>query len=98
MFSAYFLTCLMDAFGQQRCAVYYTEMPEFITTQGQCNQGTAVMHQSSIDQIMAEFPELVVIRRENGCYAGPLTASEVARDEHAKILNRGISAVFGEIP
>ena len=98
MFSAYFLTCLLDVVGQQRCAVYYTEMPESITTQGLCNQGTEIMHQSGIDQILAEFPDLVVVRRENGCYPGPLTASEVARDEHAKILNRGISAVFGEIP
>lgn len=96
MFSAYFLTCVMNQFGEQSCAVFYTEMPEQIQTQSQCNQGTAMMHQFSIDKTFRLAPELVVVRRENGCYPGSRTAGEVARDEHAKLLNRGIPTEFGE--
>lgn len=98
MFSAYFLTCFMDITGGQQCAVYYTEMPEFVNTQGRCNQDTALMHQTSIDDVLSEFPELVLTKRENGCFKGALAAEEVARDEHAKLLNQGLPTVFGEIP
>ena len=97
MFSAYFLTCLLALNGNQSCNVAYTEMPEWVTTQEECDQATEQMHDFVIAQIETEFPDLTLYRQGNGCYGGPLSGAEVARDEHAKLLEAGISASLSEI-
>ena len=98
MFSAYFLTCMLSASGHEGCNVAYTEMPETVQEQNQCDELTDAMHKHVLEQINTEFPTLTVIRQEHGCFAGPVSAGEVARDEHAKLLGAGIDASLTEVP
>ena len=98
MFSAYFLTCMLAANGNQGCNVAYTEMPEWVTTQEDCDRITEQMHEFVIHAVQTEFPSMFLFRKENSCYGGPLSAGEVARDEHAKLLEAGVDASITEIP
>lgn len=98
MFSAYFLTCMLSASGNMGCNVAYTEMTAEVQEQSQCDELTVDMHQYVLDQIATEFPNMTVVRQEHGCYAGPLSAGEIARDEHAKLMAEGIEASLSEIP
>lgn len=98
MFSAYFLTCMMNVLGQQVCNVAYTEMPDYVQNQNECDLLTEQMHEFVLLQTTTEYPNMFVTRKEHGCYGGPLSAGEVARDEHAKLLNEGIDASLTEVP
>lgn len=98
MFSAYFLTCMLSASGNVGCNVAYTELAEVVQEQSQCDELVLQMHQFVLDQIAIEYPSMQVYRTEHGCYAGPLSAGEIARDEHAKLLEAGIDASLTEVP
>lgn len=98
MFSAYFLTCMINAAGSVACNVAYTEMPVTVQEQNQCDEIVDAMHQHVMDQVEAEHPSLVIYRTDRGCYGGPLSGGEIARDEHAKLLEAGIDASLTEIP
>ena len=98
MFSAYFLTCMLAMGGNQGCNVAFTEMPEWVTTQEECDRLVEQMHEFVIVQVQTEHPSMYLFRKEHACYGGPLSAGEVARDEHAKILESGIDASLSEIP
>lgn len=98
MFSAYFLTCMLSAKGTEACSVAYTEMPDYVQEQEQCDRLTEQMHDFVVAQVQADYPTLFLARREAHCYGGPLSAGEVARDEHAKLLEAGINASLNEIP
>jgi len=98
MFSAYFLTCMISAGGNVDCNVAYTEMPEGVQEQNQCDGIVVDMHQYVLEQLALEFPHMTVIRQEHGCYGGPLSGGEIARDEHAKLLEAGYEASLTEIP
>ncbi|AXC36478.1 hypothetical protein HOT57_gp34 [Pseudomonas phage phCDa] len=98
MFSAYFLTCMLSLQGNQGCNVAFTEMPEWVTTQEECDRVTEQMHDTVLFQVQIEHPSMYLFRKEHGCYGGPLSAGEIARDEHAKLLNAGIDASLSDIP
>ena len=98
MFSAFFLTCVMNVMGEQVCNVAFTEMPEYVQDQPECDALTEQMHEFVLLQVIAEHPSMFVTRKEHGCYGGPLSAGEVARDEHAKLLYQGIDASLTEVP
>lgn len=98
MFSAYFLTCMLSASGNMSCNVAFTEMPEYVQEQSQCDELTEQMHAFVVNQVVTEHPTMVVVREDHACYGGPLSAGEVARDEHAKLLEAGIEASLSEIP
>lgn len=98
MFSAFFLTCMMNVVGVQVCNVAYTEMPEYVQEQAECDALTEQMHEFVLLQVASEYPGMMLTRKEHGCYGGPLSAGEVARDEHAKLLNEGIDASLTEVP
>lgn len=98
MFSAFILTCVLGFAGNQECNVSYTEMPEYVQTQDECDSTLDQMHTFVIARVEMEHPEVVVYRKEHGCYGGPLSGAEVARDEHAKLLEAGINASLTEIP
>lgn len=89
MFAAFFVSCLMNATGEQNCSVAHTEMADYSKSLTECTQMAAMLQESALQAALIADIHLVISRKESGC-AAPAEAEQRAVDEFNKLHAQGV--------
>ena len=89
MFSAYFISCVMNAAAAMDCSVSHTEMDSVAKTLTDCTPLAAELQNQAVQAVLIEDLSLISVRKESGC-GTPAEAEAKASSEFNKLRSQGI--------